>query len=112
MEIGEIMTRIIEEIIMDRIMVTKGIETGVQAKTMVDLGKDTEATHGRDLILEIGIETIVETKAEVDKAPILMTGKVIGQGLDQVHTLVQIATDSNVIDVVNMITLQENVQTR
>ena len=85
MEIGEIVARIIEEIIMDRIMVIRCIETEVQVKTMVDLGKDTEATHGADLILEIGIETIVETKADVDKAPILMTGKVIGQGLDQVH---------------------------
>ena len=85
MEIGEIMDKIIEEIIMDRIMVTKGIETEVQVKTMVDLGKDTEATHGTDLILEIDTVTIVETKAEVDKDPILMTGIITGQGLDQVH---------------------------
>ena len=84
-EIGEIMGKIIEEIIMDRFMVTKGIETEVQVKTMVDLGKDTEATHGTDLILEIDTVTIVETKAEVDKDPILMTGKITGQGLDQGH---------------------------
>ena len=85
MEIGEIIARIIGEIIMDRIMVTKGIETEVQVRTMVDLGKDTEATHGTGPILEIDRVTIVETKAEVDKGLILMTGKVIGQGLDQVH---------------------------
>ena len=84
MEIGDIIARIIEEI-MDRTMVTKGIGTEVQVKTMVDLGKDTEVTHRTDLILEIYTETIAETKAEVDKDLILMTGKVIGQGLDQVH---------------------------
>ena len=110
MEIGEIMAKIIEEIIMDKIMVTRGIETEVQVKTMVDLGKDIEATHGTDLILETDTVTIVETKVEVDKDPILMTGKVIGQGLDQVHMLIQIGTDLDVIDVVNMITLLENVQ--
>ena len=52
MEIGEIIPRIIAEIIMDRIMVTKGIETEVQVKIMVDLGNDTEAIHGTGLILE------------------------------------------------------------
>ena len=85
MEIGETIARIIGEIIMDRIMVTKGIETAVQVKTVVDLGKDTEATHGTGLILEIDTVTIVETKAEVDKNPILVTGKITEQGLDQVH---------------------------
>ena len=39
-----------------------------------------------------------------------MTGKVIGQGPDQVHMLVQIGTGLDIIDIVNMITLQENVQ--
>ena len=39
MEMGEIMDKTIEEIIMDRIMVTKGIETEVKVKTVVDLGK-------------------------------------------------------------------------
>ena len=85
MEIGEIITRIIGEIIMNRIVVTKGIETEVQVKTVVDLGKNTETTYGTGLILEIDTETIVEIKAEVDKDLILMAGKVIGQGLDQVH---------------------------
>ena len=85
MEIGEIMDKIIEEIIMDRIMVTKGIETEVQVKTAIDLGKDTEATHGTDPIPEIDTVIIVENKVEVDKDPIPMTGKIIGQGLDQVH---------------------------
>ena len=85
MGIGEIMGKTIEEIIMDRIMETKGIETEVQVRLVVDLGKDTGTTHGTDLILEIDTVTMVEIKAEVDKDPILMIGKVIGQGLDQVH---------------------------
>ena len=85
MEIGEIMDKTKEEIIMDRIMVTKGIETEVQVKTMVDLGKDIGATHGTDPTLEINTVTIVETKVKVDKGPTLLKGKITGHGLDQVH---------------------------
>ena len=74
------MDKIIEEIIMDRIMVTKGIETEVQVKSTVGLGKDTEVTHGTDPIPEIVTVIIEETKAEVDKDSILVTGKITGQG--------------------------------
>ena len=56
-------------------MVTKGIERGVQVKTTVGLGKDTEVIHGTDPIQEIDRVMMVETKAEVDKDSIPMTGK-------------------------------------
>ena len=85
-EIGKMMDKTIEGIIMDRIMVTKGIETEVQVKTTVGLGKDTEVIHGTDPIQEIDRVLMVETKAEVDKDPIPMTGKIIEQGLDQACT--------------------------
>ena len=85
MEIGAIMDKTIEEIILYRIMEAKSIETEVQVKIMVDLGKDTGATHGADLVLEMDTVIIGDMKAEVDKDLVLMTGKVIGQGLDQVH---------------------------
>ena len=75
MEIREMMDKTLEGTIMDRIMVTKGIEREVQVKTMVGLGKDTEVIHGTDPIQEIDTVIMVETKAEVDKDPIPMTGK-------------------------------------
>ena len=53
MEIGEMMDKTIEGIIVDRIMVTKGIETEVLVKTTVGLGKDTEVIHRTDPIQEI-----------------------------------------------------------
>ena len=93
MEIGETMGlttgKITEGIIIDRIMVTKGIEIGVQVRIMVDPGPDIGGIHGNIQIQEIDI-VIIETKAEVeigDKGPGLFqeTGKIVEQGLGQTH---------------------------
>ena len=87
MEIGEMMDN--EEIIIDRIMVTKGTEIGVQVKILVDTGPDMGVINGITQIQEIDTG-IIETKAEVeigDKGPglILETGKIVEQGLGQAH---------------------------
>ena len=50
---------------------------------MVGLGKDAKVIHGTDPIQEIDTVIMVETKSEVDKDPIAMTGKIIEQDLDQ-----------------------------
>ena len=63
---------------------TKGIEIGVQVSTMVGLGKDIGVPHGITQIQEIDT-VIVETKAEVDRGPNLVTGKIVEQGVDQAH---------------------------
>ena len=85
MEISEMMDKIIEEIIIHRIMVAKGTEIEVQVKTMVGQGKDIEVIHGTTQIQEIDTVIIAETKAEIDRGPILVTGKIVEQSLDQAH---------------------------
>ena len=45
-EIGEITGKFTEEIIIDRIMVTKGTEIEVQVRIVVDPGQDTGVFHG------------------------------------------------------------------
>ena len=68
MEIGEMMGlitgKITEGIIIDRIMVTKVTEIGVQVRIMVDPGPDIGVIHGIIQIQEIHT-VIIETKAEV-----------------------------------------------
>ena len=87
MEIGEMMGKITEEVIIDRVIVIKGTEIEVQVKIMVDPGQDIGVIHGLTQIQEIDT-VIIETKAEVeigDKGPglILETGKIVEQGIDQ-----------------------------
>ena len=62
MEIGEMMGKIIEETIIERI-VTKGTEIEVQVKIMVDQGQDIGIIHGIAQIQEIDM-VMIETKAE------------------------------------------------
>ena len=81
MEIGEVMARIIEETIIDRIVI-KCIEVGVQVKIMVDPGQDIGITHGITQVQEIDM-AMIEIKSETD--PTLVTGKIVEQGLDQAH---------------------------
>ena len=79
------------EIILGKTMGTKGIEIGVQVRTMGGLGKDIEVIHEIIQIQEIDTVTI-ETKAVVeigDKGLGLSQGteteKIVEQGLDQAH---------------------------
>ena len=88
-EIGEMIAKIIEGIIIDRIMVTKGTEIGVQVRITVDPGPDIGVIHRIIQIQEIDA-VIIGTKAEVeieDKGPglVLETGKIVEQGLGQAH---------------------------
>ena len=81
MEMGEVMDKIIEETIIDRI-VTKGIEIEVQVTNVVDPGQDTGIIHGIGQIQEIDM-VMIEIKSETD--PTLVRGKIVEQGLDQAH---------------------------
>ena len=77
MEIGEMMAKIIEEIIIDRIVI-KGIEIGVQVKIVVDPGQDIGMIHGITQIQKIDM-AMIETKSETETDPTLMTGKTVEQ---------------------------------
>ena len=121
----------IEEIIIDRIMVIKGIGIGieVQVRTAVGLGRDIEAIpeitseigHMTEVKVEIereklGIETglVVERKDKGQEQNLeieIETGKEkIGplQDLDLVPMLIPTGIDLDAMDVVSMIILQEN----
>ena len=83
MDIGKMMSKITEEIIIDSI-VTKGTEIEVQVKIVVDPGPDIGISHEIIQTQEIDI-VMVKTRAETDKGLILETGKMVEQGLDQAH---------------------------
>ena len=83
MEIGEMMAKIIEKTIIDRIVI-KGIEIKVQGKIMVNPGQDIGITHGIAQIQEIDM-VMIEIKSETETDPTLVTGKIVEQGLDQAH---------------------------
>ena len=118
-----------EEIIIDRTMQTKGIGIGIEAKvrTTVGLGRDIEAipeitlekghmTEVKVEIEEIEIETdpIVQGKGKGQEQNLeieIETGKEkVGplQDLDLVLMLIPTGIDLDAIDIVSMITLQEN----
>ena len=115
MEIGEMMSlkkdKITEDIIIDRIMVTKGIEIGVQVRIAVDPGPDIRVIHGIIQIQEMDT-VIIETKAEVEiegkglEVPQEKEKVDLGQIQDLGPVLVSALkeTDSDATDAVNMIT--------
>ena len=75
--------QIIEETIIDRIVI-KGIEIEVQVKIVVDPGQHIGLIHRIAQIQEIDM-VMIEIKPETERDPILVTGKIVEQGLDQVQ---------------------------
>ena len=115
----------IEEIIIDRTMVSKDIGIGIetQVRNAVGLGRDIEAIP--ETTSEIGHMT--EVKVEIETGPVverkdkgqeqnleIETGKEKVdplQDLDLVLMLIPTGIDLDAIDVVSMIILQENALT-
>ena len=109
---GMIIDKTIEGTISDRIEETKGIE--IEVKVVIGTGQDLEITQGT--VQEIGINTVIEARAEVEiegKGPELLQEKErVDQGqiqdLDQVPVLALIEADLGAIDAANVIILQGN----
>ena len=110
--------KIIEETVIDKTVETKDIGLEAQAKTMVGLGKDIEVTP--EITLGIGPTTEVKVRVEIDLA-VEMKDKGPEQNpetwkekkdplqdLDLVPMIIQTGIDSDALNVVNMIILQEN----
>ena len=115
-----IVHKIIEETIIDKTMVTKGIGIGieVQVKIAVGLGKDIEKTlkiiseidHLTEVKLGIEMGLIEKRKDKGPERNLETETEKVGplQGLDLVPMLIPTGIDLDALAVVNMTILQEN----
>ena len=111
--------KIIEETIIDKTVVAKGIGIEVQVKTAVGLGKDIEATleiiseidHLTEVKAGIEIGLSVERKDKSSEQNLEIGIEKVGllQDLDLAPVLIPAGTDLDALDVVNMTILPENV---